>query len=88
MKVLLKEIFGAHPFPSPVIVTHRIDIPRKNQNISPRPLIARIHHYQTKEHILKLGREASHLSFHNSGIHIYPDFSADVARKRAAFLTV
>ncbi|KAJ8402769.1 hypothetical protein AAFF_G00364410 [Aldrovandia affinis] len=47
-----------------------------------------MHHFQTKERILKLAREAGSLSFRGSEVHIYPDYSAEVSKKRAAYFTV
>ena len=62
---------------------------RKNPADSrPRPLIVQIHHFETKELILKLAREATSLSFRGSQIHFFPDFSAEISRKRAAFIPV
>lgn len=56
MEALLKETFSADSFLTPPTVDrpHRLAIPRKKQDDPPRPFIARIHHYHTKEHILKL----------------------------------
>lgn len=90
MEALLKETFGVHSFSTPPTVdrAHRIAAPRKKQDDPPRPFIARIHHYQTKERILKLAREKGSLSFRGADIHIYPDYSAEVARNRAAYYTV
>lgn len=88
---LMREIFGSEAFPTPLIAdrAHRIAAMRKNSTDNrPRPLIVRIHHFQTKERILKLAREASGVSFRGSEIHIFPDFSADVSRRRAAYIPV
>ncbi len=90
MEVFLKETFRSYSFSTPLIVNraHRIAISCKKQDDPPRPLIVRVHHYQTKERILKLAREAGSLSFRRSDIHIYPDYSAKVSKKRAAYFTV
>lgn len=90
MEVFLEETFGAESFPSPPSVdrAHRVAISRRKQDDPPRPFIARIHRYQDKERILKLAREAGSLSFRGSEIHIYPDYSAEVSKKRAAYYTV
>ena len=88
---LLRETFGVEAFPTSTIAdrAHRIAMVRKNPADSrPRPLIVRIHHFQTKERILKLAREATSVSFRGSQIHFFPDFSAEISRKRAAFIPV
>lgn len=88
---LLREIFGSEAFPTSLIAdrAHRIAMVRKNSaDNRPRPFIVRIHHFQTKERILKLAREASCVSFRGSEIHIFPDFSAEVSKRRAAYVPV
>lgn len=88
---LLRETFGPEAFPTSSIAdrAHRVAMVRKNSDDTrPRPLIVRIHHFQTKERILKLAREAGSVSFRGSKIHFFPDFSADISRKRAAFVPV
>jgi len=80
VEMFLKETFGADAFSTPPAIdrAHRIAIPRKSQNDPPRSFSARIHHYQTKEWILKLAREAGCLSLRGSEIHIYPDYRVEV----------
>lgn len=63
---LLRETFGAEAFPTSTIAerAHWITIAKESPADSrPCPLIMRIHHFQTKERILKLAREASSVSF-------------------------
>jgi len=81
MEVFLKETFGAEAFVSPPSVdrAHRVAVPRKKQDDSLRPFIAQIYHYQTKECILKLAREARSLSSPGSEIHIYHNYSTEVS---------
>ncbi|KAJ8392643.1 hypothetical protein AAFF_G00073170 [Aldrovandia affinis] len=93
IEVFLKETFGAtaEAFPTPPVVdrAHRIATPRKRQDDPPRPFIAWMHHFQTKERILtSSAREAGSLSFRGTEVHIYPDYSAEVSKKRAAYFTV
>lgn len=85
----LKEIFGPDAFTAPLMVdrAHRINIQRRNLH-SPRPFIARIHHYQNKERILQLARESNRLIYRGAEVHIFPDYSPEVSRKRAAFADV
>ncbi|KAJ8002296.1 hypothetical protein DPEC_G00178410 [Dallia pectoralis] len=90
MEAFLVETFRTEAFPAPPPVdrAHRIAIPRRKPDDPPRPFIARIHRYRDKERILKLARESGPLSFRGSEVHIYPDYSAEVSRKRAAYYTV
>lgn len=91
IEVFLKETFGPEAFPTPPTVNraHRAAISLKKEDDPPCPFIARIHPYQTKECILKLAREASgSLTFWGCEIHIYPDYSVEVSKKRAAYSTV
>lgn len=85
----LKEVFGPGAFPTPLVVdrAHRINVRRVNQ-AAPRPFIARIHHYQNKELILKLAREKGRLVYRGTVIHIFPDYSPEVSQKRASFFEV
>lgn len=88
---LLREIFGADAFPTSAIAdrAHRIATANKKATPPrPRPLIVRIHHFQTKERILKLAREAGSVSFRGSKIYFFPDFSAETSKKRTAFIPV
>ena len=91
LEASLKEIFpGALP-DTPAIVdrAHRLPVQRRGgQNAAPRPFIAWIHHYQTKELIMKLAREAGRLTFRGSEIHIFNDYSAEVSKKRGEFSAV
>ncbi|MGH0125182.1 UNVERIFIED_CONTAM: hypothetical protein FKN15_027575 [Acipenser sinensis] len=44
-----------------------------------------MHHYQVKEKILRLYREQGTLQFQGARIYIFPDFSPELNRKRAAY---
>ncbi|XP_019211723.1 butyrophilin-like protein 2 [Oreochromis niloticus] len=54
----------------------------------PQPFIVRIHYYQEKERIQRLARQKGRLEFQGKQIFIFPDYSADLARRRAAFSEV
>lgn len=84
---LLLKVFGKESFPKPPVVdrAHRSLAPVPKSNQPPRPFIVRIHHFQTRELILRLAREKGHLLYNGFRIHFYPDVSAEVAKKRAAF---
>ncbi|KAF3840336.1 hypothetical protein F7725_019053 [Dissostichus mawsoni] len=52
------------------------------------PFIACLHHFQMKQRIIKLAREKGPLMYRGAEIHIYADYSAEVATKRAAFTPI
>lgn len=54
-------------------------------NPPPRALIARLHYYQDVTKVLKRAADLRELSFNGQRIHIFPDFTPDVVRRRAAF---
>ncbi|KAL2098411.1 hypothetical protein ACEWY4_007618 [Coilia grayii] len=51
----------------------------------PRALIARLHYYRDVTRVLKRAAETRELSFNGQSIRIFPDFTPDVAKRRAAF---
>lgn len=89
IETCLGEILGPDAFPHPLTVdrAHRLAVQRR-QDGAPRPFIACIHRFQMKQRIMQLAREKGPLSYRGSEIHIYPDYSAEVARKRAAFAPI
>ena len=82
----LGEIFGPDTFPRPLTVdrAHRLTF-RRRQDSAPRPFVACFHHFQMKQWIMQLAREKGLLLYRGSEIHIYADYSTEVARKRATF---
>lgn len=87
MEALILDVFGKDSFPKPPVVdrAHRSLGPPPRPNQPPRPFIVRLHHYQTRELILRLAREKGQLLYKGSRIHFYPDVSVEVAKWRAAF---
>lgn len=85
------ELLGAQHFLKPITVdrAHRLgSLPSdevERARARPRVMIARIHHYQTKEKILQLARQQFPLSYRDNAIHIFPDLSVEVMKKREAF---
>lgn len=58
-------------------------VPREGDR--PRPFILRVHYFQEKERIQRLARQKGRLEFRRKQILIFPDYSADLSRCRAAF---
>ncbi|RXN21014.1 putative transposase element L1Md-A101/L1Md-A102/L1Md-A2 [Labeo rohita] len=87
MEELLLEVFGKESFAKPPVVdrAHRSLAPPPRPHQAPRPFIVQLHHYQTRELILRLTREKGQLLYKGSRIHFYPDVSVEVAKRRAAF---
>lgn len=87
------ELLGAQHFLKPIAVdrAHRLgSLPSEEREgerarARPRVMIARIHHYQTKEKILQLARQQFPLSYRDNAIHIFPDLPVEVMKKREAF---
>lgn len=74
---------------SPVIErAHRTPSYNSNKSNKPRPIIAKFLHYLDKTKILRLAREKKGLLYKGSQIHIYPDFSADLVKRRRQFDTI
>jgi hypothetical protein len=51
-------------------------------------MVVQMHYYQTREQILRLSYERGQLTYRGAKISFYPDLSADLLRRRAAFLPV
>uniref|UniRef100_A0A8C6ULY3 L1 transposable element RRM domain-containing protein n=1 Tax=Neogobius melanostomus TaxID=47308 RepID=A0A8C6ULY3_9GOBI len=51
----------------------------------PRPFIICVHYYHEKEQIQRLAREKGRLEYRGKQIFIFPDYSADLNKRRAAF---
>ena len=54
----------------------------------PRPMIVTVHHFRVKQRILQLAREKGPLTFRGHAVHIFPDFTAEVAKRRASFTNI
>ncbi|CAM4607678.1 unnamed protein product [Leuciscus chuanchicus] len=64
---------------------HRSLRPRPRTEESPRPLIIRFHRYIVKETVMNWAKSHKVMSYKGHKIKMYEDFSAEVAKKRAAF---
>lgn len=87
IEALLLEVFGEQSFTRKPQVdrAHRSLAPPPKPNQAPRPFIVRMHHYQMRELILRLAWEKGQVFYKGSRIHFFPDVSAEVAKRRAAF---
>ena len=86
---LLLKIFGDESFNGavPVEIAHRSSFPKpaEGDKKPPRPFIVKLQHFQTKQLILRLAREKGSLTYDGSRIHIFPEFTPEISKRRAAF---
>uniref|UniRef100_H3AZW1 L1 transposable element RRM domain-containing protein n=1 Tax=Latimeria chalumnae TaxID=7897 RepID=H3AZW1_LATCH len=74
-------------------VPHKLEINRAHCALIPKPppserphmLIFKLLHYQDRELILKRARELKNLTFQGNRIHLFPDLSTELYRKRKEF---
>lgn len=91
MEDFFSETLGMpiHPNRLPICDrAHRSLAPKPTDTRRPRPIIVRVHHDQVRREILRLSREKGELYFRERRVHIFQDWPADVARRRAAFKDV
>lgn len=88
VEMLLPKLFGEEHFQSPIQVdrAHRSLKPATNGR--PRAIIARLHHYQTKELVLRLARQNQPLIYMGARVSIYPDLTTDTLKKRQVFNSI
>ncbi|KAI4895083.1 hypothetical protein NFI96_026218 [Prochilodus magdalenae] len=81
---LLKEAFDLDK-PPLVDQAHRTLAPKPKSGDPPRPVIAKLHYYEDCMEILRKARRQQRVTISNMRISVFPDFTARVARARAAF---
>lgn len=83
----IPELLGPDKFAKPVKVdrAHRLGSRVPGEGGRPRVVIARIHHYNIKEKILQLARLAFPLFHSGKPIFFFPDFPAEVVKKRQVY---
>ncbi len=62
--------------------------PSSGQNTLPRLMIVRVNHFRVKQRILQLAREKGQLIFRRHPMHIYPDFTPEIAKRRASYSNI
>lgn len=93
MSDFFMEVLGANFFSSPPLLdrAHRIGPPRPSEEPGtprPRVFIVRFHYYTDKERILRRKRDTQQLKYSGQNVYIFPDMTASLAKKRAAFAGV
>ncbi len=86
---MLMEVMGQEAFEKPPELerAHRSLGPKPQEGRPPRPLVICFHRFQEKEKALRWARQ-NEAKYKDSTLRIYPDISADLARKRATFKNV
>ena len=82
---LLPKLLGEENFDRPVNVdrAHRSAAPAKDGKS--RAIIAKLHHFQVKELVLKLAREKTPLQYDGRSVFIFPDLTSATMKKRKVF---
>ena len=86
MTNLLQDLLGLEE--KPLLDRAHRSLRSKPNKGPPRAFIIRVHYYHVRDQILRRAAEASPLSFNGRRLSIFPDFTAEVAKRRAAFLPV
>lgn len=89
MSRLIPQLLGQVNFSTPLIIerAHRSPTIRQNGRDKPRPILIKMLNFQDKVKIMRLAREKK-LEYNGSRISIYPDFSAELMKKRRCFDSV
>lgn len=84
---LLVTTFGRAEFSTMFVVerAHRLAAKPPPQGAPPRTFIAKMLNFRDRDTVLRLTRLKGNLPFKNSEIKVFPDFSAEVQKKRAHF---
>ncbi len=69
-------------------LTHRALAPKPRAGDRPRAMIVRLHYFSDKAKILQASRKRGELTFRGARVHMFPDMSAELSHRRAAFNSV
>lgn len=84
---LIPELLGKEHFPHPIKVdrSHRALQAKPPAGAKPRTILARIHHFQEKELILRRCRMQKGCEYKGNRVMIFPDYTNEVMNQRRAF---
>lgn len=84
---LLINTFGRTEFSTSFVVerAHRLAAKPPPPGAPPRTFIAKLLNFRDRDAVLRLTRLKGNIPFKNTEIKVFPDFSADVQKKRALF---
>ena len=88
VSALLMEVMG-NQFSTPpeLDCAHRAMAQKPKRGMPPRPIIVAFHRYQDRERTLRWARQST-IIYQGHTLRFYPDLSASVSKKRAAFKEV
>lgn len=86
MSNMLMEVMGSEVFDTPPALerSHRVGKKPDKTGKSPRPFVVCFQRFQEKERVLRWARQHE-LKYNNTTVRIYPDYSANLSRRRAEF---
>lgn len=86
-EAFFKDILELTPVSPTYVVerAHRVPTGRRPPGAPPRPFLVRFLNYRDRDRILSEARKHPHLKYENADVHFYPDFSADLQKKRKTF---
>ncbi|KAK7916494.1 hypothetical protein WMY93_012255 [Mugilogobius chulae] len=94
MTQLIPQLLGRENFPFPPTIERAHRSPTttpqsgfagaRGDGSKPRPMLIKLLNFQDKVKILRLAKDKK-LMFKDKQIHIFPDFSAELTRKRRSF---
>lgn len=84
---LLCEIFGNNTLPSPPEIdrAHRSLASKPPPGQRPRPVILRLHRYQTKDLLIREARRRGKLDYHGQPVRVVEDYSPEDQSQRAEY---
>ncbi len=86
MSRLIPQLLGQDNFPTLPIIewAHRSPTVHQSGRASLRPVMVKLLNFQDKLKILRIAREKK-LEYNGTRVYIYPDFSADLIKRRRSF---
>ena len=90
MATFLQDVLGGETFDRPPVIdrAHHPLAVKPQPGCPSRAMLVRLHYFQTKEKIIRTSRKRGQLNYNGKQIHFFPDYSADLGRRRAAYKDV
>uniref|UniRef100_A0A669E390 L1 transposable element RRM domain-containing protein n=1 Tax=Oreochromis niloticus TaxID=8128 RepID=A0A669E390_ORENI len=86
LEKFIPQILGNDNFTSHITLERAHRVGKKSDR--PRPLIAKFLNFRDKEKVLRLARSRGEMTYENRKISFFPDYSADLQRRRDEFRDV
>lgn len=86
LEKFMPQILGHDNFTTPLTLERAHRVGKKSDR--PRPLIAKFLNFRDKEKVLRLARSNGDMIYENKKISFYPDYSADLQRRRDEYRDV